>query len=184
MARIILHDTRLNGTVEPGLGRVITVDETTPLARGLANAVGAATTSPVELVIACHGFMTHSYGGASNVELRGGRGLQLCRESLRIRNISAVSVVSGYFAKIWLMACGPAGDLVHDSRPFCREFAYHANTIVVASDTAQRYHPGTHDNAAQVSREVLRFGNWEGNVYEFHPDGTVHDTGNTTTPLR
>lgn len=184
METVILHDRRLNGTVEAGIGRVIQVDGNTALAQGLQNAAAAAVRSPTQLAIACHGFMTHSYDGASNIDLRGGTGLQLCRESLRLNNLSMVSALRGHFTRIWLMACGPAGTLVHSSRPFCREFAHYADAEVIASDTAQLYSPGIYDPAALVSRRVLRFGGWEGNVYSFRPDGTVQPASKNASPLQ
>jgi len=183
MPTVILHDTRLDGVPEPGLGRVVTVSASTALASGLRQATAAADRSGTELAIACHGYMTHNYDGMSNLRLRGGQGLQLCKESLRVSNIQAVRILSGHFSKIWLMACGPAGTLVHPSRPFCREFAHYANTTVIASDTAQLYHPGTHDALARISRRVLRFGNWEGNVFQFTPDGNVTAFTSGATPL-
>ncbi len=183
MPTVILHDTRLHGTPEPGLGNVITVNANTPLADGFRRTVQAANRSGTELVIACHGYMTHSYDNMSNIDLRGGQGLQLCRESLQVRNVGRASALNGYFSRIWLMACGPAGTLVHPSRPFCREFAHHANAPVIASDTAQLYYPGTHDAAARISRQVLRFGNWEGNVFLFSPDGNVRAFTSGETPL-
>jgi hypothetical protein len=180
---VILHDQRLDGAVEAGLGRVISVDGTTPLDQAFRNVTSAATSSPTELVIACHGFMTHSYDRASNIDLRGGQGLQLCRETLQVGNVWKVEALKGHFSRIWLMACGPAGTLVHSSRPFCREFAAYSETVVIASDTAQRYHPGTHDAANRVSRRVLRFGAWEGNVYEFLPNGDVSNFNRSESPL-
>lgn len=183
MATVILHDQRLDGEVEPGLGRVIRVDGSTPLARAFQDVKNAAASSDTELVIACHGYMSHSYDRMSNLEAKGGQGLQLCRESLMVRNISAVSTLKGYFSRIWLMACGPAGTIIHSSRPFCRDFAGFAEAPVIASDTAQRYHPGTYDAANQICRRVLRFGRWEGNVYQFLPDGRVLPFNTGETPL-
>ncbi len=183
MSTVILHDQRLDGEVEAGRGTVIRVDGSTPLTRAFAQVQAAVNTSPSELVIACHGFMTHEYDNATNIDLRGGQGLQLCRETLQVSNVSRVEVLKDLFSRVWLMACGPAGTLVHGSRPFCREFAHYVNAVVIASDTAQIYYPGEHDNAAQVSRRVLRFGQWEGNVYEFRPDGTVHPFTRGTSPL-
>lgn len=183
MATVILHDTRLSGRPEEGLGRVVSVNANTSLADGLRRATTAANQSGTELVIACHGYMTHSYNNMSNVRLRGGQGLQLCKESLLVANIAAVQVLRDHFVRIWLMACGPAGTLVHTSRPFCREFAHYANTTVIASDTEQSYYPGTHDAVARVSRQVLRFGRWEGNVYQFTPDGNVTSFASGGTPL-
>jgi hypothetical protein len=185
MARVILHDQRLNGEVEPGLGRVIKVDKSTPLARAFHEVKAAAMTSDTELVIACHGYMTHEYDRASNVRPRGGFGLQLCKESLLVSNVSVVSTLRDYFTLIWLMACGPAGTIVNSSRPFCRDFAGFARTPVIASDTEQRYYPGIHDAVNQICRRVLRFGQWEGNVFQFNPDGTVDEFTNQTvaTPL-
>ena len=173
MARIIIHDTRLMGRVEAGLGHVITVDATTPITQAFRSAINAATTSSDELVIACHGYMSHSYNQASNQDLKGGQGLQLCRESLMMRNLPSASILHSCFSKIWLMACGPAGTILHGSRPFCRELAYHTNTVVIASDKTQYYYASTSDSVTRTSRLVLRFGSWEGGVYEFYPDGTM-----------
>lgn len=183
MGKIILHDTRLSGRVEFGVGRVIQVDGNTPLSQAFSQAVAAAAMSGMDLVIACHGFMSHSYDEASHQTLSGGQGLQFCRETLQVSNISAVSALRDAFSRIWLMACGPAGTIVHTSRPFCREFAHYANTLVIASDREQSYYPGVHDNAAGVSRPALRFGGWEGNVYEFHPNGTVTEFNRSESPL-
>ncbi len=183
MATVILHDTRLSGVPEPGLGRVVTVNGSTPLAQGLTRAIANATFSGTELVIACHGYMTHSYNQMTNLRARGGQGLQLCREDLLVGNVSQANILRDYFTRIWLMACGPAGTIVHSSRPFCRELAFYTNTTVIASDTAQVYYPGIHDSVAQVSRYVLRFGRWEGNVFQFTPDGTVSNFDTSETPL-
>lgn len=183
MAIVLLHDTRLHGVPEEGIGTVVTVDASVPLADGLNRACAAAMASDDELAIACHGYMGHAYRDSSNVEKAGGQGLELCQESMVISNISHAAILSGYFSRIWLMACGPAGTAVDDTRPFCREFALHANTSLIASDTAQIYHPGTYDTAQRVSRQVLRFGNWEGNVYEFLPTGEVRPFTSGETPM-
>ncbi|MFN8179026.1 MAG: hypothetical protein U0167_13935 [bacterium] len=183
MATVILHDQRLDGAVEPGRGQVIPVDGSTPLAQAFRDVKAAVVSSPTDLVIACHGFMTHAYDGASHVDLSGGQGLQLCRETLQVGNVHLVDALKGLFSRIWLMACGPAGTLVSSSRPFCREFAAYANTVVIASDTAQRYNPGAHDSASQVSRRVLRFGAWEGNVFQFFPNGDVRAFTRSESPL-
>jgi len=49
-------------------GQVIQVDGSTPLGEGLDRVLRAATSSPVELVIACHGYMTHEYERATRHE--------------------------------------------------------------------------------------------------------------------
>jgi hypothetical protein len=183
MATVILHDQRLDGAVEAGGRKVIKVDGRTPLSQAFTDVKAAVVESPAELVIACHGFMTHEYEGASHVDLAGGQGLQLCRETLQVGNVSRVDALKDLFVRIWLMACGPAGTLVHTSRPFCREFAHYANCVVIASDTAQAYFPGSHDNARQVSRRVLQFGTWEGNVFQFFPNGDVKPFNRSQTPL-
>ena len=182
MQRIILHGTRLRGLVEAGRGHVIHVDGSTPLLGAFQSTLRAVRMSPVELVVACHGFMTHYYDDAANPELRGGIGLQLCQESLMVTNVSSVSVLKNAFSRIWLMACGPAGTHVHESRPFCRELAAYADTTVIASDRPQLYFPGV--NEGRQSKPVLRFGAWEGSIYEFAPDGRVQKINrNTESPL-
>jgi hypothetical protein len=183
MGLVILHDERLVGEVEPGTGRVVRVNAATPLADAFRDVKAAVIGSPSELAIACHGFMSHAYDRATNIDKRGGEGLQLCRESLTVRNVHLVSALKGLFSRIWLMACGPGGTIVHSSRPFCREFAAYSETLLIASDTSQRYWSGTADSAAQVSRLVLRFGAWEGNVFQFLPNGDVRPFDRTETPL-
>ncbi len=183
MQKIILHDTRLDGRVEPGPYQVIQVDATTSLATGFRSVVQAVRSSPAELVIACHGYTTHQYGQASHQESTGGSGLQLCRELLLLRNLSAASALRDTFRTIWVMACGAGGNAVHDSRPFGREFAHYANSVVVAADRNQIYNPGVYDSSQRESRRALRFGAWEGTVYEFRPDGTVRTLRSPSTPL-
>ena len=173
MATVILHDQRLDGQVEPDLGTVIKVDGSTSLALAFKQVKNAATSSDTELVIACHGYMTHEYNLASNIRPIGGFGLQLCKESLLVANVATVVTLQGYFMRIWLMACGPAGTIVSKNRPFCREFARYADAPVIASDTEQLYYPGIRDSVALICKRTLRFGQWEGNVYQFNPDGTV-----------
>jgi hypothetical protein len=183
MPKIILHDTRLIGRVPPGSGTVITVDGTTPIADAFRRVAAAVNSSPAEFVIACHGYMGHEYGGQSHAALGGGSGLQLCREGLVIGNVSVASSLAGIFQRTWLMACGPAGTAVHDTRPFCRELASYLNCPVIASEREQTYHPGEYDNARGESRPTLRFGAWEGRVFTFNPDGTVSDFNQSETPL-
>jgi hypothetical protein len=54
---------------------------------------------------------------------------------------------------------------------------------VIASDTAQLYYAGTYDAANQICRRVLRFGAWEGNVYQFFPSGEVRSFNQSESPL-
>src|SRR5262249_6669313 len=149
---------RLDGQVEPNLGTVIKVDGSTLLATAFKKVMNAATSSDTELVIACHGYMTHEYNLASNIRPIGGFGLQLCKESLQVANVATVATIKGYFMKIWLMACGPAGTVVGKNRPFCREFARYTDAPVIASDTEQVYYPGIHDSVALICKRTLRFG--------------------------
>jgi hypothetical protein len=183
MTTIILHDTRLIGRVEPGHGTVLEVDANTPITTAFRRVAAAVNSSPAELVIACHGYMSHNYREACHTELGGGMGLQLCRESLGVGNVSIASSLSGLFERTWLMACGPAGTAVHDTRPFCRELAHYLDSTVIASEREQLYHPLEYDNANQECRPVLRFGAWEGRVFSFSPDGTVSDFNQSETPL-
>ena len=84
-------------------------------------------------MIACHGFMTHSYDDAS--------------------------------------------------RPFCREFAHSADTVVIASDRVQTYNPGIYDSSSRTSYRALWFGAWKGNAFKFFPDGSVKDFAQCESPL-
>lgn len=183
MTRVILHDSRLSGRVETsdGLGTVFHVGPSTSLSVAFHMAINAASSSSDELIIACHGYMTHNYDDMCNERARGGFGLQFCRETLRVGNVSATAVLSGYFSKIWLMACGPAGTIISRTRPFCREFACNTNALVIASDATQYYH--SNSTSGGLCMQVLRFGAWEGNVYTFHPDGSVTPYTSGVSPL-
>ncbi len=183
MPKVILHDTRLLGRVEPGNGTVIEVDASVSLADGFRRVTAAADSSDTELVIACHGYMSHEYGNACNTELGGGFGLSLCREGLVLSNVSRASALAGYFSRVWLMACGPAGTAVHDSRPFCRELALHVDCDVIAAEREQTYTFSLSGGSEQTCRPVLRFGAWEGRVFTFHPDGTYTPFERSETPL-
>ena len=183
MTKVILHDTRLHGRVTPGTGTIIEVDGNTALPDAFRRVASAVNSSPAELVIACHGYMGHNYGGACHTESAGGSGLHLCREGLVIGNVSTASSLAGIFQRTWLMACGPAGTAVHDSRPFCRELAHYLDSTVIASEQSQLYHGVEYDNAARDCRPVLRFGAWEGRVFSFSPDGSVSDFNQSETPL-
>lgn len=183
MPLIILHDTRLTGEVEAGLGQVVKVDARTTLAQAFNSVKAAARSSDAELVIACHGYTTHTYNNSSNAEARGGFGLQLCQEDLRVGNVQEARVLSGHFQKVWIMACAIAGAQAHSSRPFCREFAGYVNAPVIAADRNQIYYPGHYDNGAGRSHMALRFGRWEGTVYQFEPDGTFAPIENPGCPL-
>lgn len=183
MERVILHDQRLSGRVEPGLGTVINCDANTPLATAFNRVSQTVRSSPAELIIACHGYVTHEYQQASHIEATGGAGLQLCRESYLLGNVSAIDVLAGMFRRIWLMACGPGGTAVDVSRPFCREMAHYAEATVIAGERSQLYYPGIHDDASQTCRPVLRFGAWEGKVFVFRPDGTIRPFEQSESPL-
>jgi len=183
MTKVILHDTRLIGRVPPGIGTIIEVNGSTPITDAFRRVAAAVNSSPAELVIACHGYMGHEYGQASHTVAAGGSGLHLCREGLVIGNVSLASSLSGIFQRTWLMACGPAGTAVHDTRPFCRELAHYLDSTVIASEQSQTYRFGETDRSVGESRLTLRFGAWEGRVFSFNPDGTVSDFNQSETPL-
>lgn len=109
MTSMLVHDTRLDGTAPHLAPNVYKVNGATPLSQALGwiSKYASSQGGLDQLLIMCHGL-----GGAvldtntreSAVEL--GFGLQLCRETLTLANVSATNVLKGKVDTIVLYACG------------------------------------------------------------------------------
>lgn len=170
---IWVHDTAVDGVIHDAPGRkVIRVDHTWP-ALQIATAAKAAAASAGgagTLWILAHGSIT----GMSLAESEGGwedslwGGLTgLGEEGVTSRNVAAFgTVLRGVFSdSIKILVCG-AGARWHGFE-ICRRLAYHAQTLVIASQDAQEY-------TVDPSRGgLLDVGPWEGRVFKFLPNGDV-----------
>ncbi len=173
---MIWHDQRLIGNPPGSMAQnIFSVNNTFEL----QNAIGWIRTYAQSqgrldnLFIMCHGFESIVGDDATQVsEQRGGFGLQICRQNINNTNLSAVAPLSGFIARIVIFACATADtanslrNSPGDGRLFCREFASYTNATIIASDTPQIYHGAS-------ATGIINFGAWEGNVYQFTPDGNV-----------
>jgi hypothetical protein len=124
--------------------------------------------------ILCHGI----YNYAPSEELKqtalvGGFGLQLCSEGLLPGNIDLiVPYVKDKIGEIYIYACGAASTQSNsqNGRNFCLSLAKKLNCAVFAADRMQVY------NYSRTAA-ALNFGEWEGTVSQFLPDGTATVVG-------
>ena len=131
--------------------------------------------------ILCHGL----YGWAESDELRasaivGGFGLQLCEEGLLQSNIDLiVPLVKDKLGEVFIYACGAGSGQANgtqNGRNFCISLAKKLNCIVYASDRKQVFH------YSRVAAMALNFGDWEGTISRYTPDGQVSTAGQYPSP--
>lgn len=171
----LLHDTRLDGmaTVQTGMVFRVNGSSTLPTALGrIVTTAGAGTGRISALWVMAHGLeggVHDGIVGESTYAL--GFGLQLCREGLNFTTVPHMQSLRGLFDQIVLYSCGPANtregfrNTAADGDRFCREIAGWTETPVIASDTTQIYH-------MRGERKIIDFGQWEGTVYCYGPDGS------------
>lgn len=128
----------------------------------------------------CHGLsgpILDTNTRESAVEL--GFGLQFCRETLTLANVSATNVLKGRINTIVLYACGPARtrpgyeNSQADGWRFCRELAAFTNARVIASAHTQYYHAAPksffHQMLSLGPQDEMDFGAWERSVMKIDP---------------
>jgi hypothetical protein len=181
---MLVHDTRLEGVSPSQLAPNTFRVNDTNLIRNAMNWVAHYARSQgglSRLLIMCHGFESAVSSSRLQATVPAeGFGLCLCLEGLTLRNVSEAHVLNGLIEEITLYACGPANthqDAVNtagDGRRFCGELAAHTNAYVIASDTTQVYSRSQTCNffGLYCREEPLDFGEWEGQVYRFSPDGS------------
>ncbi len=180
MPSVLVHDTRLSGYTPTSMADYsFDVDSNSPIS-GLVQQISSSVAQSISrLLIMCHGYEDTSTGNAS-IPMSLGFGLQLCMEDLTLANAGVMSPLYNCVNDIILYACGPANTApgaagtVGDGRRFCSELAAYTNARVYASDTSQTYNNLKYDPAKLVCEAIpIDFGQWEGNVYRFTPDGSV-----------
>ena len=177
----IFHDVRLNG-IPPAADFNLTVSSSDRLAGSLTRIRQYALNQagPITMDIMCHGFETHSdtVGQRSVADGIGGGGLQLTGDNLKLNNVSAASELNGVVEKIVVYACSAAETAPgysgsnRDGQRLFSELAGHTGAVVYAADATQWYW-NTAINLGNASSSVIDFRRFEGNVYQFDPDGTI-----------
>jgi len=155
------------------------VGKATPVSGIVQDILNAASSSISRLLILCHGYESTSTGNSS-IPMALGFGLQFGMESLTLKNIGVLAPLYGAVQDIILYACGPANTdaaargTYGDGQQFCREMAACTNANVYASDVSQEYNNLRYDNSQMICETIpIDFGQWEGHVYRFSPDGSM-----------
>ena len=119
----------------------------------------------------CHGFEDIVAVNLQSQQ-RGGFGLDLGREGLDLSNVNVMRWLRDRVQIITIHACATAdtapgnAGTSGDGRQLCREIAAHTNAEVIAGVQTQYYNPSGAGGR-------IDFGDWEGPVYRFSPDGTM-----------
>ena len=182
MTSMLVHDTRLAGTAPHLAPHVYKVNGATPLSQALGWISKYATSQRGldQLLIMCHGLgggVLDTNTQESDAEL--GFGLQLCRETLTLANVSATNILKGKANTIVLYACGPARTRPGyersqaDGWQFCRELAAFTNARVIASAHTQYYNTAPRSFFHQIlslgPQDEINFGPWEGSMMMINP---------------
>ncbi len=175
----ILHDLRLAGTA-PTANFNLVVNQTTQLVNALARLrqYALAQAGPITLDIMCHGFESHNdyVHQRTVVDSIGGSGLQLCRENLRHLNVQHFGELDSVVSTITVYACSAAETAPgyegtsRDGQRLFQEMAFYTKATIRAADATQWY---WRRRRSVVAGGVIDFAGWDGNLYEFLPDGTV-----------
>ncbi|HEY0715123.1 MAG TPA: hypothetical protein VGF45_20755 [Polyangia bacterium] len=187
---MLVHDTRLAGTAPNIAPNTFKVNGNTQLtnALGWIRSYAKSNRGLTRLSIMCHGNTGGLYdnaAGMSTFDL--GFGLQLCREGLNLSNVHLTGVLEGLVDVIILYACGPAHtrpgfrNTAADGQRLCAEIAGWTNAEVIAAVETQYYNmeapTGFLRRLFRIGpQDIINFGEWEGTVYRFSPDGSISPT--------
>lgn len=180
MPTMLVHDRRLEGSTPVSMADFSFEVDASCSITGLMQSINTSANATISrLMIMCHGYESTDTGSAS-IPMSLGFGLQLCIEDLTLANVAIISTICNEVENIILYACGPANTqpfakgTYGDGRQFCMEMAAFTNANVYASDVTQYYNNMNYDATRLVCETIpIDFGQWEGNVYRFSPDGTV-----------
>lgn len=176
-------DTRIGARFDKPRPSDIVVGSTTSLSDIIDKIVsGVGSNQLSKLSICCHGYES----GIENEETAmsrpgGGFGLELGADDLTWQTVSAFSALDGTFTSggiLEIYACAAAEDTTDgtgftgNGRLLMRELAGNANATVRASDAIQNYTAGVTGIGPFTWYSGVDFGDWEGNVWLFLPDGS------------
>jgi hypothetical protein len=169
MRDLVVHDKRLSGNTPTGDFETMEVDKLTPLHQMVVWAVNTANCfgGISRLKILAHGFET--------TEGVLGYGLCLCDEGLSNATVHMMAPLKGLVNVIQLYSCGVANsssdnmgtESKGDGFTFCRQLAVTTGAWVKASTATQLYWKRLNP----WHWMEIDFGDWEGDVYWFSPDG-------------
>ena len=167
----ILRDKRLVGSLPTFADWILTIDlnATTPLANAFSSISSRARTNGGKLTnifILCHGFAGSNPNAGMSMDA-GGSGLQLGRENVTHSNVALWENIKNKAENIVVYSCA-AGNTESgnegtrfDGQYLMGALAIHTNATVYAANRIQWY-----------NRRNYNFGNWEGQLYRFPPDGS------------
>jgi hypothetical protein len=181
---IIVHDKRLLGVSPKTTGSrvVLDIDENTSLdaVLTLLSFFSSNNKGYGKIMVMAHGFED-----AKNK--RGGLGMQLGKENLGVHNVQKWNTLKGKVKEIILYSCAVADVQIGKSNEavegngvyFCSQLAFYSGATVTASMNTQYY-----DNGEGIIWDSeIDFGDWEGIVLVFSPDGKVTmPNGSKITP--
>lgn len=172
---LALRDLRLQGGVPARAGlSIINTRATTPLSsvfgqiRGIAGARGLIDT----MFILCHGYAGRNARARMSMDA-GGEGLELGAENVLHSNVARWTAINGRVANIVVYSCAASNTepgnegTTADGRYLMGALAIHTGAVVYAADRIQWY--STHKG---LSNGRYDFGNWEGQLWQFPPDGS------------
>lgn len=170
-----LRDRRLSGGVpaRPSLS-IFNVGAHTPLSAAFGSLASAARSGGRihTMFIFCHGY-AGTNDNARTCADAGGMGLQLGRENMLHTNVGAWTAVRGKVDNIVVYSCAAANTesgnrgTTADGKYLMGALALHSGATVFAADRIQWY--STHNG---LGNGRFEFGEWEGQLWEFSPDGT------------
>jgi hypothetical protein len=172
MYRVLLHDERLSGntpdwknTIAFDVSKDDAIDDVLAWVNGAFKLYGQVE----DLAIMCHGYVSESHAG--------GHGLQFSQDGVFLSNIYKWRAINGLVNWIFLYACNVAeidpsvAPAEGDGRQLCLQMAATTGANVVAPLRTQYYHKSWNP----FRWNEIDFGDWEGPVYHFWPDGKVTD---------
>jgi hypothetical protein len=170
---VVVHDTRLDG-VAPQMGKyTFVVEEGGPLSTLL---VGLNHAAVIEKGIGTLNILAHGFADLATG--RGGYGVQLGDRNLSLSTVSDWGKLYGKVARMFLYACAvadvnpaakPGAD--GDGAALCSKLAFYTGAPVVAATQIQYYN--FRWSIWDWTTKQIDFGDWEGPVLEFKPNGAV-----------
>jgi hypothetical protein len=164
---MLVHDRRLQGASPRIAANIWDVDATVPIQHiaDWSGHVARDNNSLNRYIIMCHGYED----GAGH----GGFGLQLGAENLTFTTVPCFRALRGLVNVIVLFSCAAAdvapgaNHTSGDGAWLCTQLAVITQARVVASSATQLYTYG----GGLFSVSPIDFGKWEGDVFEFSPNG-------------
>ena len=185
MADIVLRvlDTRIGARFDKPKPSDIIVGSATKLDKIIESIVkGVGTNRLRTLSVCCHGYEAGvADQRAAMSYIGGGFGLELGADNLTWETVSAFSPLNGKFASdgiLEIYSCAAAADssggngFTGNGMLLMRELAGYVGASVRASDTIQEYTHGVDSLFGFSWYNGVDFGEWEGNVWLFTPDGS------------